>query len=170
MKKLILIALLAFLPGFLFAETIMLYTRMQPVETEKGKNIDRFIAVEDGVEDQFYSSGHIIFDAGVPRQAEAAAGPVNKSDAWAQKVAISGGAGYLLLVNLTFPDGSTPAVVPDAVSYRFADLKTGKTLAEGTLQVTLTKEQMADKKPYDLCFALGQKIARDAMSNWRPNS
>ncbi len=169
MKKLLLIAVLAFLPGFLFAETIMLYTRMQPAETGNGKNIDRFIAVEDGVEDQFYTSGHIIFDAGVPKPNFAEAS-LTQGDAWAQKVAISGGARFLLLVNLTFPDAPKPAVVPDSISYRFADLKTGKTLAEGTLRVTLTKEQMAGKRPYDLCFALGQEIARDAMSNWQPNS
>jgi len=170
MKKLILLVILVLLPGFLFAETVMLYTRMQPAETEKGKNIDQFIAVEDGVEDQFYNSGHIIFDAGVPRAEDQSSVPINKSDSWAVQTAVSGGASYLLVVNLTFPSDTVAAVVPESISYRFADLKTGETVAAGTLPVHLTQEQLKGKKPYDLCFSLGQEVARSAMSKWQPAS
>lgn len=169
MKRVIFLLLLSMLPGLLYAETVMLFTRMQPPGSGKGANIDRFIAVEDGVEQQFYSAGHIIFDAGVPRATERGTAP--RSNGWARRVAMKGGASYLLIVNLTFPNAKKSEKLPSSASYRFMNIKTGALLAKGTVNpggVTATAK--SKKKPYDLCFALGQQIAEKAMNRWKPRS
>ncbi|HUX20440.1 MAG TPA: hypothetical protein VMW69_04315 [Spirochaetia bacterium] len=168
MKRAIAALLLALLPGALFAETVMLFTRMQPVESHKGANVDQFIAVEDGVEDQFFNSGHIIFDAGVPEMAALANSSAVQTDSWAEQTAKDGGANYLLIVNLGFPAEVKTASVPSAVSYRFMDLKTGSMLAEGSVDTRTTEIDLKSKKPYELCFAIGQKIAKYVMTDWSP--
>lgn len=166
MKKILLTLILALLPGLLFAETVMLFTRMQPNETKQGPNVDQFIAVEDGVEDQFFTSGHIIFDAGVPANRQEQSGSGAQSDSWAEKTAKAGGANYLLIVNLGFPSATKPAAVPSTVSYRFMNLKTGGTLAEGNVDTKKRETKDPSKKPYELCFAIGQQIAKYVMTDW----
>jgi hypothetical protein len=160
--------LLALLPGALFAETVMLYARMQPVESHQAANVDQFIAVEDGVEDQFYNSGHIIFDAGVPETPTVAKASAVQTDGWAEQTAKSGGANYLLFVNLGFPTAATASSVPSTVSYRFMDLKTGSMLAEGSVDTRTAENDLKSKKPYELCFAIGQTIAKYVMTDWSP--
>lgn len=166
MKKLILLLLFALLPGMLFAETVMLLTRMHPAETLKGANAERFVAVEDGVEDQFFNAGHIIFDAGLPSAKEVHQSASGRTDRWAEQTAKAGGASYLLIVDLEFPKNNTTAPIPSSVSYRFFDLKTGGTLATGTVDTQSAKGEIGKKKPYDLCFALGRQVADNALSKW----
>jgi len=166
MKKILLTMILALLPGLLFAETVMLFTRMQPNETKQGPNIDRFIAVEDGVEDQFFTSGHIIFDAGVPANRQTESGSAGQTDSWAEQTAKAGGANYLLIVNLGFPSATKAVQVPSTVSYRFMNVKTAGTLAEGNVDTKNRESKDPSKKPYELCFAIGQQIAKYVMTNW----
>lgn len=170
MKKLMLMFILGLLPGALFAETVMLLTRMQPAESSKGANVERFVAVVDGVEDQFFNSGHIIFDAGLPSSDNNESDSVARTDIWAERTAKEGGAAFLLIVDLGFPDAEKSAPVPSSISYRFLDLKSGSLLAEGKLDTTVPEGDLKSKKPYELCFALGQKIARNAMKKWSLSS
>lgn len=166
MKRLVLVLILSSLPGLLFAETVMLFARVEPSAGGNSVNAERFVAVEDGVEDQFYTAGHIIFDPGAPRSGDRAS--VSHTDSWAEQVARAGGANFLLIVNLAFPEAQKADDLPSKASYEFLDLKSGSTLAVGSVAPHASVEELKTKKPYDLCFAFGRKIAEDAMNKWGP--
>lgn len=168
MKKLMVMLALALSPGLLFADTVMLLTRMQPPESNQGMNIERSIAVEDGVEDEFFSSGHIIFDPGLPSANDKVLNSMARSDSWAEQTAKTGGADLLLIVDLTFPGTQKEVVVPTGAVFRFFDLRSGSMLIEGSVDTSISKEELTSKKPYELCFALGQKIARNVILRWTP--
>ena len=170
MKKAMVILVLALLPGTLFAETVMLLTRVKPDQSKPHVAVEQSIAVEDGVEDQFFSSGHIIFDAGISDQVKAAPNSVNGSDGWAEETAKSGGATFLLIVSLEYAAATRSAILPSAATYRFMDLKTGSTLAEGNVDTKAPESELKTKKPYEIAFALGQKIAKFVMTSWEPTS
>lgn len=166
MKRLVLVLILSSLPGLLFAETVMLFARVEPPVGGKGVNVERFVAVEDGVEDQFYNAGHIIFDPGVPRGGDRES--VSHTNGWAEQIAKSGGADFLLIVNLVFPDALKGGDLPRRASYEFMDLKSGSMLARGSVASQASEHELKTKKPYDLCFAFGRKIAEEAMNKWGP--
>lgn len=166
MKRLVLVLILSSLPGLLFAETVMLFARVEPSVGGKGVNVERFVAVENGVEDQFYNAGHIIFDTGAPHSG--GNGAVSHSNGWAEQVARSGGADFLLIVNLKFPEALKGADLPSTASYEFVDLKSGSMLAEGSVASQASEHELKTKKPYDLCFAFGRRIAEEAMTKWGP--
>lgn len=166
MKRVVLVLIISCLPGLLFAETVMLFARVEPPVGGKGVNVERYVAVEDGVEDQFYTAGHIIFDPGAPRGSVHAY--LAHTDSWAEQVARAGGADFLLIVNLVFPEALKGADLPTKASYEFVDLKSGSTLAVGSVASRASVEKLKTTKPYDLCFAFGRKIAEDAMNKWRP--
>lgn len=170
MKRVILMLVFSLLPGMLFAETVMLFTRMHPAESQRGANYERFVAVEDGVEDQFFSAGHIIFDAGLPRAIEHQRAQTVRTDTWARQTAKAGGANFLLIVNLEFPNPQKALPLPRTASYRFISLKDGMTLAHGSVDTSAIVTDLKSKKPYDLCFALGKRIAENALGSWKPSS
>ena len=154
-------------PGLAFSETVMLYTQMQLRSEGPDRNLDRFAAIEDGVMSLFFDSGHIIFDTGMPQQPNLAGTNGQQSETWAIQEARKGGADFLLEVSLSFPDAPYPAVVPLAIHYKLKQLANGLTLAEGDVTPAFQPSEVAEKKPYDLCFALGQEVARHALAAWQ---
>lgn len=162
--------ILALLPQLAHAETVMLYTQMQLRGDSKEANVDRYVAIEDGVMTLFFDSGNIIFDTGLPQKTAVADGVSPRPESWAVAAAKAGGAHWLLEIQLVFPQNPYPAPVPSSVTYKFTDLSTGKTVAEGEISPSVSAHELATKKPYDLCYALGEQIARDAMKGWKPSS
>ncbi len=154
--------------GAAFADTVMLYTQMRASADSQNKNVERYVAIEDGVMALFFDSGHIIFDTGLPQSAKSGAPSANPSETWAAETAKTGGASYLLEVELSFPDAPSPSVVPTGIHYKFLHLSSGRTIAEGSLVPQVPPKNAADRKtPYDLCYALGQEVARDVLRDWK---
>ncbi len=145
----------------------MLYTQMQLRGDSQEKNVDRFVAIEDGVMTLFFDSGNIIFDTGLPQKTAVSDTLAPRPESWAVSAATEGGAHFLLEIKLTFPTDPYPAAVPSMIHYKFTELATGETISEGDVTPSITPHDLATKKPYDLCFALGEEIARDVMKGWQ---
>ena len=159
--------ILCLLPQLAHAETVMLYTQMQLRGDSAEKNVERFVAVEDGVMTLFFDSGNIIFDTGLPQKTAASDTLAPRPESWAVDAAKEGGARWLLEIKLVFPQDPYPATVPASIHYKFTKLATGETISEGDVTPSISKHDLETKKPYDLCFALGEEVARDAMKGWQ---
>src|SRR6056297_1748466 len=101
MKKTALsLLLLGILLSPAYTETIMLFSE-EP--TGIGNERDSVIYVEDGIMDVFFSAGHIIFNGGYQQfDQESAAAQSTFGDTPSFRIAKSGGADYMLQVQLEF--------------------------------------------------------------------
>lgn len=168
---------LLILPIMAEAETVMVYVRYiaTPV-TDDEEAYKIVIPLEDGIMNEFFDYGHIVFNAGVERA------PTLPFDGEREslRMAKSGGARFLLEVQVVCspvenlaktpqPEGSEdPAKkVLDIrhelqdITFQFSQVQNGEILKKGKMP-----PKKVDGPKGDLSFSLGQRIARMVLHDW----
>lgn len=164
------IVLILIARGGAVCETVLLYVGNGP-QTEKEFEISRPVssALEDGVMNEFFDRGHIIFNAGIKMEDEFPEPPY-QADRLPMRVAKAGGASYLLevVIYYSFAEGEDKEIdLSPAFSaeYTFSQVSSSRIIYSGGMStdaVDITEE--LDPEMYS--YVLGQMIAREALSLW----
>jgi len=146
------------------SETVMLYVRDMTTDEDSAEaSISFFMALEDGVMDQFFESGHIIFDSGLQYvTVEEERFP----ERTAVRMAKSGGARVLLEIDMTYPPGPRDhTVLPLAARFTVSDILSGDSLHQGTISFSsiVESEKGNPKSDEELCTIWGKTIAGEAL-------
>src|SRR6056297_86811 len=139
MKKTVLsLLLLGILLSPAYTETVMLFSEKP---TGIGNEHYSVIYVEDGIMDVFFSAGHIIFNGGYQQfDQESAVAQNTFGDTPSFRLAKSGGANYMLKVQLEFTQDDQDSL-PVKVLYRLYHLNSEKKLAGGEVLLTEAGER-----------------------------
>ncbi|MCF7913764.1 MAG: hypothetical protein K9L66_01210 [Spirochaetaceae bacterium] len=160
MKKTVLSLLfLGILLSSAYAETVMLFSE-EP--TGIGNERDSIIYIEDGIMDVFFSAGHIIFNGGYQQfEPESAAAQSTFGDTPSFRIAKSGGADYMLQVQLEFTQDDQDSL-PVKALYSFYHLNSEEKLAGGEVLLTEAgeREEMEEEV---LIRRMGRHVGTRAM-------
>ncbi|MFW6361100.1 MAG: hypothetical protein ACOC2R_05040 [Spirochaetota bacterium] len=143
------------------ADTVMLFSE---VPTGSGNKQDSVIYVEDGIMEVFFSAGHIIFNGGFleydDQESEDAA-KETFGDTPSFREAKSGGAGYILQVQLKFTEDEEE-ILPQKALYSFFELNSEKKLADGVVLLSEAgdREELEDK---ELIRRMGRQVGSQAL-------
>ncbi len=143
---------------FLAAETVMvsIYSPSLPAE-EKGKPTNGRLllsALEDGIMDEFFSAGHIAFNAEIFTGG-------NRDGNTALRSAKEGGATRLLSVLVAFPDGGGADF--ERAEYSLVSVADRRTVSSGTIKAAELKRR--PDAPRDEFFAdAGRAVAKKALA------
>ena len=147
--------------SFLPAETVLVAVYQSG--TGEMKDQGRFLlsAVEDGVMDVMFDSGHIVFNLG----SFSVIGPSAVQARYdIRETARDGGATYAVQVTMDVRDLEDNTVEPVSLEYRFVNVDTDRILAEA--RMSLSRDVGGRKVSWgDVCFRAGQEIARSALSS-----
>jgi hypothetical protein len=155
----ILSACLYFTAGLLAAETIMV-----SVGDPGGKGGDEKItgyllsALEDGIMEEFFLAGHIVFNGGTSFSAGT---PRKIRDI---RDAKQGGASRLFLVDVYFRRSDKSGPVPERVIYSLLSVSDQKSLAEGSLTAA-ELERPSSLAIEEFCARLGKETARRVLGS-----
>lgn len=145
------------------AETVMVNTR-DDVDAAY-INDERLIfasLVEEGIMAQFFDNGHIIFSAGLSAEDES----VQVSRELGGRIALAGGAGFLMDVALGQPD--LESNLPVTIGYCFLDLIEDEVIVEGVLALSeIPEEELLN--PEEASLAMGTRLALTVLNHWQAN-
>ena len=148
----------------LCAETVMVSIQTKDGTTLSGLTglLSEAYAIEDGVMNEFFDNGHIIFNAGItsPKPLE----PPFPSEPVQVRIAKAGGASHLLDLALQYEEipGESNKFRVNTITYRFINVISGRLLADGVMPANsvptgkLTIEEIG--------FILGKMVAKIALS------
>lgn len=158
-KKIIIISVFfLFLPLILTAETIFIYT----ISEGSDATLKSFVPhLEDGVMDELFNAGNIVFNASSVK-------PVKQRGLDTYKepedllTAKSGGASFLLEIAMhyTLENGKE---IPQTADYRLFKVSSGKILNIGKIRIekdTAGKKKSSEKKLEDMGRTMVQKVLR----------
>lgn len=152
------------------SETVMLYIG-NGAETEEQFQVclPVSLALEDGVMNEFFDSGHIVFNAGISMDREFPDTPF-PADRLPLRAAKAGGAAYLLevTINYTFQGGEDGEIGMDnsfSADYIFSQVSSSRVLRTGGV-TTAAVTGIESPEPEKYSYVLGQMIAREALSIW----
>lgn len=119
------------------------------------------MAIEDGIMEVFFDTGHIIFNSGI--DSEEPPDPPFKSERIAVRLAKAGGALYLLEVELFAADAADS--MPSFATFIFTDLQLSEVISKGRI---VTEELIPDSltDPGEVCVLLGRDLAQNALQEW----
>ncbi len=143
------------------ADTVMLFSE---VPTGSGNKQDSVIYVEDGIMEVFFGAGHIIFNGGFQEyddQDSEDAAQETFADTPPFRVAKSGGASYILQVQLKFTEDEED-LLPHKAQYSFFELDSEKKLADGVVLLSEAgdREELEDK---ELIRRMGRQVGSQAL-------
>jgi hypothetical protein len=163
-RRFILIA--AFLCGAsscIFSDTVMIFLRdMTDNERSAKVSAPYFMALEDGIMDQFFEAEHIIFDSGL--QYAGPEGPY--AERKSLRMAREGGAEILIEIDMSYPPGPRdPSILPIDARFAVSDVASGKILHEATTAFSsiISAESGSKRSIEDFCFLWGRAIALEAL-------
>lgn len=152
------------------SETVMLYIG-NGVENEDQfeASLPLSMALEDGVMNEFFDRGHIIFNAGIKPEQDFPETPF-KADRLPVRIAKAGGAAYLLEVSINYSFEKAEGEKIDvkkgfSADYTFSQVTSFRVLQTGGLE-TAAIRGIEDPEPEKYSYILGQMIAREALSIW----
>ena len=154
-----LIVLLAVSTVILPAETILVFTR-NSLDGERTEVARLQAAIEDGVMETFFDTGHIVFNAGFVTANEPLAVP---SERLSFRMAKSGGALYLLEIDLDYREIEEQVALQRA-EYRFYQVISGQMLLEGNIDMSEVSAD-ADTAQRERCTLMGESIAGGALAS-----
>ncbi len=175
-KMIVSFVLLLSLAAVVGAETVMVYVG-NTAESEDIFNLCLPIssALEDGVMNEFFDEGHIIFNAGIRFKPETAMEqefprPPFDADRLPIRIAKAGGASYLLEIQIHYilHKGEEEAYeLPEDFSadYVFSHITSSRVLQTGDMEYSAMNTG-GDGKIEEYSYALGQAIAKEALSIW----
>jgi len=143
------------------ADTVMLFSE---VPTGSGNKQDSVIYVEDGIMEVFFGAGHIIFNGGFQEyddQEPEDGAQETFADTPSFRVAKSGGASYILQVQLKFTEDEEE-LLPQKALYSFFELNSEKMLADGVVLLSEAgdREELEDK---ELIRRMGRQVGSQAL-------
>jgi hypothetical protein len=170
--------LLAAFPGLAEAETVMVYVRYTAATvTDEDEAYKIVIPLEDGIMNEFFDYGHIVFNSGVEK---APALPF-AGERESLRMAKSGGAMFLLEVQVVCSPAEDPEKAPQSegnenlkkagsidrhelkdIFFQFSRVQNGKVIKKGKMP-----PNKVDGPKEELSFALGQRIARMVLHDWK---
>jgi len=165
-KFAVIIAFLLFAAAAAGAETVLLYIgdgagngpvfrQCMPISA----------AIEDGVMNEYFENGHIIFNAGV----KAAAGypePPGSTEPLPVRIAKAGGASYLLEVEMIYNLREGELQPSDfQAGYIFSNVHSSKVLQRGSFSSKSIGSEEAPG-PEESGYRLGQMLARETLAIW----
>lgn len=162
MKRSVLwVLFLVVLLGSASADTVMLFSE---VPTGEGNKQDSVIYVEDGIMEVFFGAGHIIFNGGFQEYdhgGENDEAEQTFADVPAFRIAKSGGASYILRVQLQFTVNEEETL-PEKAHYSFFELNSEKKLAGGVVLLSESgnREELEDK---ELIRRMGKEVGSQAL-------
>lgn len=163
MKHLIFAFLLCMIcGGSISSETVMLYlANSEDSIFIREETVPLAMAIEDGIMEVFFDTGHIIFNSGI--DSEEPPDPPFKSERIAVRLAKAGGALYLLEVELFAADAADS--MPSFATFIFTDLQLSEVISKGRI---VTEELIPDSltDPGEVCVLLGRDLAQNALQEW----
>ncbi len=141
------------------AETVMLFSEKPDGIGNTHSSVGY---VEDGIMDVFFSAGHIIFNGGY-QQLEEKDNESQKTfaDTISFRMAKSGGADYILQVQLLFTDDEENAL-PVKALYQFYRLESEEILADGEVLLTEAGDQ-DELEDQELIRRMGAQLGTQAL-------
>lgn len=136
------------------------------------ERIELVSAMEEGMMEPFFDANHIVFNLGINIEENA----VSPSDELVARVALSGGASFLLNVyvgDVPEPAADGPAdnqeelntLPPVQVRYTFIDLYRDRIITQGTL-LTADLPPKKTANAMSACFTLGETAAIASLDAW----
>ncbi|TFG63279.1 MAG: hypothetical protein E4H36_06025 [Spirochaetales bacterium] len=145
------------------AETVMVSIQTEgdvPLAENKALLPEAF-AIEDGIMNEFFDEGHIVFNAGI--LAPAPPEPPFKAESAGMRLAKSGGASLLLEIIIRWASGpSDDQLTVESVYFRFIQVLSGNILADGALAADTISPEF--KSAQEIGFEMGKNLARLALS------
>ena len=143
------------------ADTVMLFSE---APTGNGNKQDSVIYVEDGIMEVFFGAGHIIFNGGFQEyddQEKKDEAQLTFDDTPSFREAKSGGAGYMLEVQLQFSEDEED-LLPQKALYSFYELNSEKKVANGVILLSEAgdREELEDK---ELIRRMGRQVGSKAL-------
>ena len=150
------------LPLSISAETILLFTVDIGGDEDLIKSsIINSSAIEEGIMDDFFEAGHIIFNAGINEN-----NPGNlpiTADRLPVRLAKKSGASLLIEIDLKYPEGQrSTETLPIVVEYRFLNILSDENILTGTFSPENDSVD-SDATPDRLCFLTGRMIAKELL-------
>jgi len=140
------------------AETVMIYSD-RSLGLGDEKSAIRYI--EDGVMEVFFDAGHIIFNGTYEMISEGGEEEKLFNDSPVYRIAKSGGASYVLNIQLRFTEDEND-LLPVSASYKFIDLETERNLASGLVPLEKGKD-WKEKEPHELVQSLGRRLGLEVL-------
>jgi len=155
---------LIFCAAAVYSDAVLIFTT-NSLDPERLSVMELQSAVEDGAMSVFFDAGHIVFNAGVVSGNTRLKGP---SDRLSMRMAKSGGALFLLEIDLLYKEPETDEEKLDAPSahYRLYDVMKDTLLTRGSLTPGEVQSR-GEAGPEELSAALGGAIADHAVSKLR---
>jgi len=167
MRKIIIVFLLVLgIIGSVSAETVLLYVH-NTLETEEFFDLclPVSMAVEDGVMNEFFDNGHIIFNAGIKMEHQFPE-PPGAPDRLPLRIAKAGGASYLLEVEINYqPLNDEEPPESFFTDYVFSHVVSSRVLYSGEMNSSAVRG-IEEENPEQFGYVLGKMIAQDALSVW----
>lgn len=148
-----------------FGETVLLYIGDGEMDEETFEIYLPLVrAVEDGVMNEFFNSGHIIFNNGISADAEFPEPPFD-AERLPLRMAKSGGACYLLEVKLscTGAEENDPDIT--SAEYRFSHVLDGRVLRSDSVDEAIPAKTEFDE-PEQRWYGFGKEIAQGSLAIW----
>lgn len=140
------------------AETVMIYSD-KSLGFGDEQNAIRYI--EDGIMEVFFDAGHIIFNGTYQMIAGSEEEEDLFNDSPVYRIAKSGGASYVLNIQLRFTEDEED-LLPVSASYTFIDLSTEQNLASGLVPLEKGSD-WKEKEPHELVQSLGRRLGIEAL-------
>lgn len=140
------------------AETVMIYSDKS---LGLGDEQSAIRYIEDGIMEVFFDAGHIIFNGTYQMISESEEEENLFNDSPVYRIAKSGGATYVLNIQLRFTEDEED-LLPVSASYTFIDLTTERNLASGLLPLEKGNE-WKEKEPHELVQSLGRRLGIEAL-------
>jgi hypothetical protein len=159
--------------AFAAADTVMIYVEAAPVNnstiTPPVANDAATLrsAVEEGIMDEFFSAGHIVFNELPPKDADHSS-QASQLELWnsLQQVALSGGAARMIEVFFTYkPNETGKSAVPIAARYSLWELSPKRLVSSGDVSAAPIAAA-ARNGDGEVSLLLGQTIATDLLNSW----
>lgn len=148
------------------AETVFLYIGNQIEDEEAFKTcLPSAYTLEDGVMNEFFDNGHIIFNAGVKKEHSFTKPPFD-STRLPVRMAKRGGARFLLEVNVSYKmksEDETPTLT--SAGYILTNVYSEDILGQGKIELGDVRKN-PEKSPEEGWYSMGQFIARHALNMW----
>lgn len=140
------------------AETVMIYSERS---LGLGDEQSAIRYIEDGIMEVFFDAGHIIFNGTYEMIAEVEEEKNLFNDSPVNRIAKSGGAAYVLNIQLRFSEDEND-LLPVSASYKFIDLETERNLASGLVSLEKGKD-WKEKEPHELVQSLGRRLGIEVL-------
>lgn len=136
----------------------MIYTIDEWLDPENKIGEDYIVfTLEDGIMESLFDNGHILYnDYAMPLTEP----DYSDTDRIALRLARSGGADFLLELDLVYPESGddTRKVLPEAVNYRLSRISDARALVKGTVYTrNFTDRQGLNHQ--EICVLMGREVA-----------